>query len=397
MAETREDGSDGSAEKDEDRPEADSQGKDGADKKGDDKDERAKDEGKDEEEDQGPPVYKRPIFWIIAAIVLIVIVVGGLLYWLHARKYQSSDDAFVDTHIVRVAAETSGRIVSIVDLDNRHVQQGQLLAVIEPDTPEAQLAEAQAGVSQAEAGIEQAEAKLVSARATAQQAAANAIAPAAQAEHLASDYRRYAQLRAIDAAAAAATQVEKARTDSEAQLGQARAAQRQVAMAQADVVAAAKDVKSARAQRDAAQARVKQALVTNGHLRIAAPQNGQVVNRQVAVGSYVAPGQQLLAIVPDRMWVTANFKETQLTHMRIGQPVEIRVDAYPSVTFRGHVDSIQHGAGQAFAILPPQNATGNYVKVVQRVPVRIEFDGTDWRNYAIGPGMSVVPTVKVRP
>lgn len=392
MAEQREDGSDGSAKKGEDRPEADQEHKDGADDKGGDNQD---DDKKDE--DQGPPVYKRPIFWIIAIVVLAILIIGGLLYWLHARKYVSSDDAFVDTHIVRVAAETSGRLVSVVDLDNRHVQQGQLLAIIEPEAPEAQLAEAQAGVSQAEAAIEQAKAKLLSARATAQQAAENAIAPAANAEHAASDYQRYARLRALDAAAAAATQVEKARTDSEAQLGQARAAQKQVAMAQADVVAAAKDVDSARAQRDAALARVKQAQVTNGHLRISAPQAGQVVNRQVAVGSYVAPGQQLLAIVPDRMWVTANFKETQLTHMKVGQAVDIRVDAFPSVKFRGHVDSFQHGAGQAFSILPPQNATGNYVKVVQRVPVRIEFDGTEWRNYPIGPGMSVVPTVQVRP
>jgi membrane fusion protein (multidrug efflux system) len=124
-----------------------------------------------------------------------------------------------------------------------------------------------------------------------------------------------------------------------------------------------------------------------------------VVNRSVNLGSYVAPGMNLMAIVPDRMWVTANFKETQLTLMKPGQPVDIKVDAFPGVEFKGHVDSIQRGAGQAFSILPPQNATGNYVKVVQRVPVRIEFDtqhGADPRKYPIGPGMSVVPTVKVR-
>src|ERR1700733_2819518 len=106
-----------------------------------------------------------------------------------------------------------------------------------------------------------------------------------------------------------------------------------------------------------------------------------------------------MAIGPDAIWVTANFKETQLTHMRIGQHVDISVDAFPDVPFEGHVDSIQRGAGQAFALLPPQNATGNYVKVVQRVPVRIEFDaknGPDPRKYPLGPGMSVVPTVKVR-
>jgi membrane fusion protein (multidrug efflux system) len=116
-----------------------------------------------------------------------------------------------------------------------------------------------------------------------------------------------------------------------------------------------------------------------------------VVNRNVNIGSYVSPGTQLMAIVPDEMWITANFKETQITHMSIGQHVDIKLDAFPDVHFEGHVDSIQRGAGQAFALLPPQNATGNYVKVVQRVP-----DRPDPRRYAVGPGMSVVPTVKVR-
>ena len=155
----------------------------------------------------------------------------------------------------------------------------------------------------------------------------------------------------------------------------------------------------ARAQRGAAVARLKQSDVTVSYLRIRAPIDGRVVNRQINVGSYVAPGQQLMAIVPDQMWVTANFKETQLTLMKSGQPVEIHIDAFPNVDFRGHVDSIQRGAGQAFQLLPPQNATGNYVKVVQRVPVRIEFDrdrdSPDPRRYPIGPGLSVVPTVKV--
>ena len=150
---------------------------------------------------------------------------------------------------------------------------------------------------------------------------------------------------------------------------------------------------------DARRAQIAQARVTLGNLELRAPVAGQVVNRSVNVGSYVSPGTPLMAIVPETMWVTANFKETQLALMRPGQPVSIKVDAYPDVEFRGHVDSIQRGAGQAFSILPPQNATGNYVKVVQRVPVRIAFDlknGPDPRKYPIGPGMSVVPTVKVR-
>jgi len=368
-----------------------------ADQKGGDKKGDEEKDGKDEEkEDDGPPLYKRPLFWIVIAIVAAVLIIGGLLYWSHARKYASTDDAFIDAHIVRIAAQTSGQLTRVIDKDNRHVNQGQLLAVIEPGQPEAQMAEAQAGVKQADAAIEQAEAKAISALATERQAAANAVAPAAQAVRAADDYRRYAALKKLDPAAAAATQVEQARTESQAQAAQANAAQRQADSAHADFLAAQKDIKAARAQRAAALARVQQAQVVNNYLRIVAPQPGQVVNRQVDVGSYVSPGQQLLAIVPDEMWVTANFKETQLKNMRVGQPVEIRIDAYPGVKFHGHVDSIQHGAGQAFALLPPQNATGNYVKVVQRVPVRILFDGSEWRKYDIGPGMSVVPTVKVR-
>ena len=368
-----------------------------ADQKGDDKKGDEEKDGKDaEKEDDDPPLYKRPLFWIVIAVVAAVLIIGGLLYWSHARKYASTDDAFIDAHIVRIAAQTSGQLTRVIDKDNRHVNQGQLLAVIEPGQPEAQMAEAQAGVKQADAAIEQAEAKAISALATERQAAANAVAPAAQAVRAADDYRRYAALKKLDPAAAAATQVEQARTESQAQAAQANAAQRQADSAHADFLAAQKDIKAARAQRAAALARVQQAQVVNNYLRIVAPQPGQVVNRQVDVGSYVSPGQQLLAIVPDEMWVTANFKETQLKNMRVGQPVEIRIDAYPGVKFHGHVDSIQHGAGQAFALLPPQNATGNYVKVVQRVSVRILFDGSEWRKYDIGPGMSVVPTVKVR-
>ena len=393
MAEERDKGSGTPEQK---QPNGDAKSGDG--KPADDKSEAEDqdDDGADEKEDEGPPLYKRPIFWIVAAIVATVLIVGGLLYWLHARKYVSTDDAFVDAHIVRIAAQTSGQLTRVIDLDNRAVRQGQLLAVIQPGAPEAQLAEAQAGVSQADAAIEQAEAKIVSARATEREQAANAIAPAAQALRAADNYRRYAVLQKIDSAAAAASQVEQARTDAQAQAAQAEAARRQVDTAQANVLAAQKEVKAGYAQRAAAVARVQQAQVVNSYLRIVAPVNGQVVNRSVEVGSYVAPGQQLMAVVPNDMWITANFKETQLKRMRPGLPVEIRIDAYPGVKFHGHVDSIQHGAGQAFALLPAQNATGNYVKVVQRVPVRIAFDGAEWRQHAIGPGMSAVPTVKVR-
>ena len=361
-----------------------------------DKDSEDQDNGDGEKK---PSLFKKPLFWIILIVVVAALAVGALLYWLHSRQYESTDDAFVDAHIVRLAPTVAGTLVQVADVDNRHVDAGRLLAVIEPAGPEAQLAQAQAGVQQAIAQQQQAEAQVTAAIAARNQAAAQARAPLAEAQKAASDLARYQSLVRIDPNAVAGQQLDQARAQARSTAAQAAAAQRQVDDADAQIAVARRAVSAAGAAIDAKKAEVKQAQVTVGDLRLTASVSGQVVNRQVNVGSYVAPGTQLMAIVPDRMWVTANFKETQLALMRIGQPVDIAVDAFPDVKFRGHVDSIQRGAGQAFSILPAQNATGNYVKVVQRVPVRIEFDlqhGADPRKYPIGPGMSVVPTVKVR-
>ncbi|HVI99535.1 MAG TPA: HlyD family secretion protein [Sphingomonas sp.] len=346
-----------------------------------------------------PSLFRKPLFWIILIAVAAVIVVGALLYWLDARQYESTDDAFVDAHIVRLAPTVGGTLKAVANLDNRHVDAGRLLAVIEPSGPEAQLAEAQAGVQQAIAQSEQAKAQVVAAEAARDRAVAQARAPVATAQKAANDLTRYQALQKLDPAAVAGQQLDQARAQARTTAAEAAAARQAIDSAKADVAVAERQVKAADAVVEARRAQVEQARVTLGDLKLTAPVSGQVVNRQVNVGSYVAPGSQLMAIVPDRMWVTANFKETQLTLMRVGQPVSIKVDAFPDVEFEGHVDSIQRGAGQAFSILPAQNATGNYVKVVQRVPVRIVFDtkdAPDPRDYPIGPGMSVIPTVKVR-
>jgi len=344
-------------------------------------------------------LFRTPKFWIILIVVVAVIAVGALLYWLHSRQYESTDDAFVDAHVVRLAPQVSGTLIQVADVDNRHVEAGRLLAVIRPSTPEAQLAEASANVQQAISQEKQAEAQVTAAIAARDQAQAQARAPLADAQKAAQDLARYEHLQAIDPNAVAGQQLDQARAQARSTAAQAAAARQQIDNADAQIAVARKQVTAAQAMITARQAQAKQAQVNLGDYRLTAPVAGQVVNRSVNLGSYVAPGMNLMAIVPDHMWVTANFKETQLAAMRIGQLVDIKVDAYPDVHFKGHIDSIQRGAGQAFSILPPQNATGNYVKVVQRVPVRIEFDtknGPDPRKYPIGPGMSVVPTVKVR-
>ena len=374
-------------------------GKDDAGKNGDDQD--ADDQDGDDQDDskKKPSLFKRPLFWIILGVVVAALVIAGVFYWLHARQYESTDDAFVDAHIVRISPQQGGQLVQVADVDNRHVDVGALLAVVQPTGPEAQLAETQAGVKQAEAQYAQALAQVVAARQTAVQNADQARSPSAAAIKAAQDLARYEALRRLDPNAVAGQQLDQARAQARQTAAEAAAARRQVDTALAQVAVARRAATAARANIAAREAQVQQAQVTLGNLRLRAPVAGQVVNRQVNLGSYVAPGTQLMAIVPDTMWVTANFKETQLTLMRHGQAVAISVDAYPDVKFLGHIDSVQRGAGQAFALLPPQNATGNYVKVVQRVPVRITFDvknGPDPRHYAIGPGMSVVPTVKVR-
>ena len=340
--------------------------------------------------------FRRARFWIILAVVVAVIGGAALLWWLDARRFESTDNAFVDAHIVRLAPQVAGTLTQVADVDNRHVEAGRLLAVLTPSRPEAQLAEAQANVVAAEAEADRASAGVTAAIAARAAAADQARAPLANAVKAAQDLARYEQLQRIDRAAVAGQQLDAARAAARAAAAEAAAARRQIANADAQVEVARRAARVAGAAIGARRAQVRQANVTIDDLRITAPVAGTVTNRQVNLGSYVAPGTQLMAIVPDRMWVTANFKETQLARMRIGQPVTIEVDAYPDVEFHGRIDSFQRGAGQAFALLPPQNATGNYVKVVQRVPVRIEFVGNEWRRYPIGPGMSVVPTVKVR-
>jgi membrane fusion protein (multidrug efflux system) len=187
----------------------------------------------------------------------------------------------------------------------------------------------------------------------------------------------------------AQAQARSADADLESARSQVKAAQAQEALSKAAVETATAAVQQA-------QAKMQQAELNLSYTKIIAPVDARVTARTVEVGNYVQPGQALLALVPTNLWVTANFKETQLTDMRAGQQVELSVDAYPNRKFKGNVDSLQAGTGARFSLLPPENAVGNYVKVVQRVPVKIVFDETLPTNLDIAPGMSVEPKVKVK-
>lgn len=336
-----------------------------------DGDDRGEDDDDDDEESEKkesqPSFFQSTAFKIGAVVLLIVVVMVALIWWLNARHYEDTDDAFIDTHIIHIAPQISGQVVAIHVNDNQFVRAGQPLIEIDSADATAKLNQVVAQEAQADTQYNQ--------------ALATERGAEAQAQNAERDLARYRLLQSTTPAAVAQQQIDQAvATDKNA------IAQRDSARAQ---------ISGALAQIKVDKAQIAAAQLTLGYTRIAAPVEGTIAQRSVALGNYVTPGQEMMAIVPLHIWVTANFKETQLADMRVGQHVTISIDACAGGDIRGHVDSIQRGAGQAFGILPPENATGNYVKVVQRVPVKILLDRVP-KNCVLGPGMSVEPSVKVR-
>ncbi len=363
----------------------------------------------DDKKPKKPGPLQNPLVLVGIAVVVVIVVVAAVLWWLDARRFQTTDDAFIDTHIVRLAPQTTGRIISVRANDNMPVQAGQLLVEIDSSETQTQLNQAEAQRAQAMAARSQAEGQLIQARAqirsteaAAAQAASQAVAQQAQAGNAQRDYERYHGLQAANPAAVAQQQLDQSQTQASttaaqarAALDQARSAAAQVGTARGQAAAAEGQIKAADAQIGAAEAQIANVKINLSYTRLVAPVPGHVTQLNIAPGSYVQPGQQVMAIVPNILWVTANFKETQLAYMRPGQPVDFSIAACGGEKLTGHVDSIQRGAGQAFQLLPAENATGNYVKVVQRVPVKIVFDQAP-KHCVLGPGMSVSPRVKVR-
>ena len=364
-----------------------------------------KENGDDEENDDGdkrddapPPksLRQRPGLLIGIAVVLIALIAGGILYWLDARQYVSTDDAYIDGHIVRIAPQVSGIVEQVMVDDNQVVGPGEVIAVVGTAQPRARYEGLVAQAKQARAAVTEARAQVAVTRQQVAAARANILQPQADLDKAAADLARYRALQAAEPGAVAGQQLDAAIAAVASARGRRDAAIRQVDQAKAQVAASRAQIGADQAAVGGADAQVRATGVDLANSRIVSPIVGRVTGRNIAPGSYVQPGQQILAIVPLKLWVTANFKETQLKLMRVGQPVDLKIDALPDVPFHGHVESFQRGAGQAFALLPAENATGNFVKVVQRVPVRIAIDSPGIQAYPVGPGMSVVPRVKVR-
>ncbi|MGE5213387.1 MAG: efflux RND transporter periplasmic adaptor subunit [Nitrospirota bacterium] len=282
-------------------------------------------------------LVRRPGVVIGITMIAIIGIIYGATVVFHSLTHQSTDDAFVDTHVVSVAPKVAGRVSAVHVRDNQFVKKDEVLLELDP--------------RDFQVAFDQAKANLAKDKATETTAEANEQ----RAKSLFSNKVISAQERDANVAAA----------------------------------------QSSRGNVQADAAAVKQAELNLAYTKIKAPIDSYVTNKKVAIGDYLQVGQTLMALVPPRVWVTANFKETQLRNMRPGQPATISVDAYPGLKLPGHVDSIQAGSGAAFSLLPPENATGNYVKVVQRVPVKIVFDQKPDGQHVLGPGMSVVPDVQI--
>jgi membrane fusion protein (multidrug efflux system) len=313
------------------------------------------------------PSSKRKHRWalVVGAILLLAALAAGGYYYWQSRFYVSTDDAYIQGHPVSVSARVSGNIIGVSVRDNQHVPEGELLVEIDPRDYQIALARAEASLQVAQANE--------------QKVAADVEASRADWTKKEQDWRRNEEL--VKQGATTTQAVEHSRADADA--------------AQANLNAAERNTASAQAQTAVAKAAVEAARLQLSYTKVVAPQAGYATQKSVEVGTYVAVGQPLLVLVTDQMFVLANFKETQLTHMRPGQPVTIRVDAYPGVEFHGHVDSIQAGTGPTFSLFPPENATGNFVKIVQRVPVKIVFDEPPDPDHRLVLGMSVQPRVRI--
>ena len=284
-------------------------------------------------EERKKSLFRRPAVIVVAAALAIAGIGYGGIVMFHSFTHETTDDAFVDVHTVSVAPKIAGQVAVVHVDDNQLVKQGDVLVEIDPRDFQVALAQAKANLARDKA------------------------------TEIQTDLN---EKRALDLFAKKVISTQER---------------------DANVAAAA----SSRASVQADEAAVEQAQLNLGYTKITAPLDGYVTKKAIAIGDYLQVGQALMALVPPRVWVIANFKETQLRNMQPGQPATISVDAYASLKLQGHVDSIQAGSGAAFSLLPPENATGNYVKVVQRVPVKIVLDEQQEMQRVLGPGMSIVP------
>ncbi len=317
----------------------------------------------EEVEDTRPEYMKKRV--IVPSVTAIIFLICGIFYSIHTVYYKSTDDAFIEGHVITVAPRVSGPVLHLNIEDNQEVRKGDFLLEIDPKDYEAKLKETKAKLDEARASLVNTENQVTRSL--------------SDLEFAEADYDRYSKMFAKGISS---------KQDYDASLNKLTSAQ--------------SNSKSAKARYDEIKASIKrleaeveQEELNLSYTKIYASADGRITNRTVEQGNYVQVAQPMFAIVPEKMWIVANFKETQLANMKPGQPVKIKIDTYGGKKFKGEVDSIQRSTGARASLFPPENAVGSYVKIVQRVPVKIVFT-EDISKYNIVPGMSVVPEVKVK-
>lgn len=348
-------------------------------------------------------------WWVIVLISFLVTIGSfyGLRALAHSWATETTDDAFTDGHLVPIAPKISGQVRQVLVTENQEVKAGDVLVEMDErdnqllvELKKAALDAAKASRETAKSGLVLMRAKLETAAAARDQAMAESAASDATATRAQNDNQRAEELKKHGVVSPQELDTAKANAVSAAET--LKAARQKVVGAESALMEAKAELQAAETFIDSANIKVKQAELDLSqaelqlsYTKITAPADGRVTSKTVEPGAYLEAGQNVMVLVPKRVWVVANFKETQLRDMRPGQAAAITLSAYPTHAYRGHVDSIQAGSGARFSLLPPENATGNFVKVVQRVPVKIVFDESLENDHVVGPGLSVDPDVTV--
>lgn len=340
---------------------------------------------------------KKPL--IILGIVVVVMVVVALVWWFLTRNEETTDDAFTDGDVVTIAPKTAGYVTELRVRDNQRVKKGDLLVVIDPRDTTAQRDQAQAQLGLAIAQLHQAQAQLALSKvqypAQRDEAKAQVLKAQADLANAQAEYRRQRGVdprattqQSIDSANAQLRSAQAGLASAQAQLEVAEQVQLQIRQQETNVEARERQVEQAKAQLETANLNLS-------YTEVRAPFDGFVTKRNVQPGTLVQAGTALFSLVSPNVWVVANFKESQLERMKPGDNVTVSVDAWPDMALEGHVDSIQQGSGSRFSAFPAENATGNFVKIVQRVPVKIVIDKGLDPNKPLPLGLSVAPKVTV--
>ena len=343
------------------------------------------------------PPSKVRVFGVLGVLILAGLGFGGRMYW-RSQNFVETENAYVAGHVHPISARISGVVTKVLVDDNQIVKEGQVIAELDPADQGVKLEQIHAQIASVEQQILQADAQTAQARASASGAQAQVAQAQAQALRTQQDAERFGQLYNTQMKAVAKSELDAANAARTGALADVAARKDAVLAAQAQVGAAQAAREVLKAQIKVLQAQAKDAQLQVAYNRIVAPVGGRLGKRNVEVGARVQPGQQLAAIVEDKVWVTANFKETQLAGLKLGQEVDVVIDALPGEHLKARLDSFSPASGNQFALLPADNATGNFTKIVQRVPVKVTFADADLQRLAgrLVPGMSALVEVDLR-